>query len=367
MPSIPFLDLQAQYQSIKPQIDAAIHSILDRSAYVQGAEVAAFEKAFATYCQAAECVAVASGTSAPALLMRAHHIGPGDEVIAPTNTFFATIEAIIHTGATPVLVDCDPKTALIDVQAAEKACTKKTKAIMAVHLYGQPADTDALLAFAKPRGILVFEDAAQAHGATLRGRRVGSLADGASFSFYPGKNLGAYGEAGAVTTSDPTIARHIRLLREHGQPKKYVHEVVGYNERMDNIQGAVLGVKLPYLDGWNARRRALAALYRKHLPATVIPITELPDRESVYHLFVVEVPNRQKILDGLTAAGIGSGIHYPDPVHLLPAMQSYGWQRGQFPVAEAMSGHICTLPMYAEMTDEQVQTVCRTLQAISMA
>jgi dTDP-4-amino-4,6-dideoxygalactose transaminase len=367
MANIPFLDLQAQYQSIKPEIDAAIHSILDRSAYVQGAEVAAFEKAFAAYCQTSECIGVASGTSAPALLMRAHGIGPGDEVIAPANTFFATVEAIIHTGATPVLVDCDPKTALIDTAAAERACTNKTKAIIAVHLYGQPADTDALIAFAKPRSILVFEDAAQAHGATLRGRRVGSLADGASFSFYPGKNLGAYGEAGAVTTNDPQIARHIRLLREHGQPKKYVHEIVGYNERMDNIQGAVLGVKLPHLDAWNARRRTLANVYRKHLPAAIIPITELPDRQGVYHLFVIEVANRQKILDGLAAAGIGAGIHYPDPVHLLPAMQSYGWKRGQFPVAEAMGDHICTLPMYAEMTEAQVLTVCTTLEQILRA
>ncbi len=362
---IPFLDLKAQYNGIKPEIDAAIHSILDRSAFVQGAEVAAFETAFADYCTVKHCIAVNSGTSAPFLLMKAHGIGPGDEVIAPVNTFFATIEAIIHTGATPVLVDCDAETALIEPRLVEEALTERTKAIIAVHLYGQPADTDALLRVAHPRGVLVFEDAAQAHGALLRGRRVGSLADGASFSFYPGKNLGAYGEGGAVTTNDAHIARTVKLLREHGQAKKYVHEIVGYNERMDNIQGAVLGIKLPYLDGWNASRNALAALYGKNLPAWARPISVLPDRISAYHLFVIRVPNREAVQKALTKEAIGWGIHYPDPIHLLPALSSFGWRAGQFPVSEELSKQIISLPMYAEMTPDHVLRACEVLHGVS--
>lgn len=364
--SIPFLDLTAQYRSIQPEVDAAIHSILDRSAFVQGAEVAAFESAFASYCGVSHCVAVNSGTSAPFLLMKAHGIGTGDEVIAPANTFFATIEAIIHTGATPILVDCDPETALIDVRLIEAVITPRTKAIIAVHLYGQPADTDALLGIAAQRKILVVEDAAQAHGALLRGRRAGSLADGASFSFYPGKNLGAYGEGGAVTTNHAHIARAIRLLREHGQAKKYVHEVIGYNERMDNIQGAVLGVKLPHLDTWNAKRVEHAALYYAHLPAWARPIAVMPDRVSVHHLFVVRVPNRTAVQSALTEAGIGWGIHYPDPIHLLPALASYGWKLGQYPVSEELSKQIISLPMYAEMTDEQILRVCDVLGRVAL-
>ncbi|MEK7152823.1 MAG: DegT/DnrJ/EryC1/StrS family aminotransferase, partial [Patescibacteria group bacterium] len=279
---VPFVDLQAQYQAIKPEVDSAIQHVLDTSAYILGPAVEQFEKDFAAYSGAQDCIAMNSGTAAIALLLQAHGIGPGDEVITVANSFFASAEAIVEIGATPVLVDCRESTALMDPGALEAAITPKTKAILPVHLFGQPAPMEEVLAIAKAKKLLVFEDAAQSQGAKYHGKPAGSLADGACTSFYPGKNLGAYGDAGAVLTDDAEIAKTLRMLREHGSPKKYQHDLVGWNERMDGIQGAVLGVKLKYLDGWNAKRRAHAAQYRTLLAhdERITLFDEQPDVEG---------------------------------------------------------------------------------------
>lgn len=359
---VPFLDLQAQYRSLKAEIDPAIQKVLDTSSYILGPAVEAFEKDFAAYCGTEFCIGVNSGTAAISLLMRAHGIGPGDEVITVTNSFFASAEAISDIGATPILVDCEEETALMDPDGVEKAITAKTKAILPVHLYGQPADMDAMNAIAKKHGILVFEDACQAHGAIYKGKRAGNLADGACFSFYPGKNLGAYGEGGAVVTNDPAIASTLRMLREHGSPRRYHHEMIGWNERMDGIQGAVLGVKLRYLDAWNAKRREHAALYRSLLPESVQTIGMQDGSESVYHLFVIRVPNRDDVQKALGDKGISTVIHYPTPIHLQGAYAGT-WQQGDFPHAETLSGEILSLPMFAELTDAQIREVCDAVAA----
>jgi dTDP-4-amino-4,6-dideoxygalactose transaminase len=355
---IPFLDLGAQYAAIRPEADAAIRRVLESNAYVLGPAVESFERAFADYCGVKHCVGLNSGTAALALLLQAAGIGRGDEVITVANSFFASLEAIVEIGATPVLVDCDEETALMNPAALEAAITPRTKAIVPVHLYGQPADMDAINALAKPRGIKVFEDACQAHGATYKGKKAGSLGDGAAFSFYPGKNLGAYGEGGAVTTDDEALAESIRMLREHGSKKKYHHELMGWNERMDGIQGAVLGVKLPHLDAWNAARRAHAARYAEKLPPSARMFSQSPGTMSCWHLLVVRVADRDHVRNELEARGIGTNIHYPLPIHLQPACKELGWQEGDFPVSEKLAGEILSLPMYAELTTEQVDEVC---------
>ncbi len=357
---VPFLDLQAQYRSIKAEVDPAIQKVLDTSAYVLGPAVESFEKDFAAYCGAAHCIAVNSGTAALALLMEAHGIGQGDEVITVANSFFASAEAISEIGATPVLVDCVDDTALIDVSQIESAVTPQTKAIIPVHLYGQPADMDAINAIAKKHGLLVFEDACQAHGATYNGKTTGGLADGCAFSFYPGKNLGAYGEGGAVTTNNADIAAKIRMLREHGSAKKYHHDAIGWNERMDGIQGAVLGIKLRHLNDWNNARRAHAAYYREQLPAGAKPFGIQPGSDSVYHLFVVRVQNRDDVQKKLSEKGISTGIHYPVPIHLQPAFNGR-WKQGDFPNAERQAAEILSLPMFAELTNEQIDSVIAAL------
>jgi dTDP-4-amino-4,6-dideoxygalactose transaminase len=360
--TIPFLDLQAQYKSLKSDVAEAIRGVLDTSAYILGPAVDRFETAFADYCGVKHAIGVNSGTSALALLLQAHGIGRGDEVITVTNTFFATVEAIAHAGAETVLVDCDPDTGLLMPDAVRKAVTPRTRAVVAVHLYGQPADIDALRALTGPGNLLLFEDAAQAHGARYKGRRAGSLADGAAFSFYPGKNLGAYGEAGAVTTDRADIATRIRQLRDHGSPSKYHHTEIGWNERMDGIQGAVLGVKLPHLDEWNARRRQLADRYRAGMPAGARPMAVVPDTESAMHLFVTRVPHRDRVRAALERAGIGTGVHYPIPIHLQPAC-AHRWSPGDFPNAERLADEILSLPMYAELTFDQVDAVLAALAA----
>lgn len=360
--AVPFLDLQAQYRSLKHEIDPAIQAVIDTSAFVLGPAVERFERAFADYCGTAQCAAVSSGTSAVALLLRAHGIGAGDEVITVANTFFATTEAIEHAGATPVLVDCEESTALIDPRLVEAAVTPRTRAILPVHLYGQPADMDALAAIARRHGALLLEDACQAHGARYRGRRTGGLADGAAFSFYPGKNLGAYGEAGAVTTNDAAIACRIRMLRDHGSPAKYQHTSIGWNERMDGIQGAVLETKLRHLDGWNARRRAHAAAYRAQLPDHVQAIASLDATEPVYHLFVVRVANRDRVQQALAERGIGTGIHYPIPIHLQPAYDGR-WPHGAFPHSERLAHEVLSLPMFPELTGDQISSVLDALRS----
>lgn len=363
--SVPFLDLPAQYRSLKSDIDPAMQRVLDTATYALGPAVAEFEQDFARYCSVEHCIAVNSGTAALALLLQAHGIGRGDEVITVANTFFATVEAIFHVGATPVLVDIDEATALMDAAKLEAAITPQTKAIIPVHLYGQTADMEAINAIAKRHNLLVFEDACQAHGSLENGKRAGSLADGAAFSFYPGKNLGAYGEAGAVTTQDAAIAKTIRMLRDHGMPQKYIHELIGWNERMDGLQGAVLGVKLPHLDAWNSSRRDNAALYRKLLPASIHTITQRSGSLSNYHLFVIRTEKRDSLQEHLKTHGIQTGIHYPIPVHLQPAMQDSGWKEGDFPVAEKLAKEILSLPMFPELTEEQIGGVCEAIEIFS--
>lgn len=359
--SVPFLDLQAQYQKIKPKVNDAIQQVLDTSAYVLGPNVEKFEKDFALYCEANYCIGLNSGTAALALLLQAHHIGNGDEVITVANTFFATPEAISEVGATPVLVDCEDYSALIDPDYIEAAITPNTKAIIPVHLYGQCADMDRINDIAKRHGLLVFEDACQAHGAIYKGKKAGSLADGAAFSFYPGKNLGAYGDGGAVTTNDESIAMSIRMLRDHGCKKKYHHETIGWNERMDGIQGAVLGVKLPYLDDWNAKRRANAELYRNKLSNSLTMIGAQAYGEPVYHLLVIRSSKRDALQTYLQEHGIASLIHYPIPVHLQPAYAGR-WEKGDFPNSEKIAGEILSLPMFPELTADQIEEVCTAVK-----
>jgi dTDP-4-amino-4,6-dideoxygalactose transaminase len=359
---IPFLDLKAQYRTIKPDVDAAMARVLDDAAYVGGPAVQAFETGFAAFTGSGYCVGLNSGTAAIALLLQASGIGPGDEVITAANSFFASAEAISEVGATPVLVDCRDDDALIDVAKLEAAITPRTKAILPVHLYGQPADMDAIDAIAEKHGLKVFEDACQAHGASYKGRPAGSLADGAAFSFYPGKNLGAYGDAGAVTTNDDVTATTVKMLREHGSAVKYEHGLVGWNERMDALQGAVLTAKLPHLAAWNERRRALADFYRANLPAWAVPFTAHPDRVSSMHLFVVRVRDRDAVRHALSEKGIQTLIHYPIPIHLQPAYEGR-WKRGQFPVAETLSEEVLSLPMYAELTDEQAREIIDAMRS----
>lgn len=360
---IPFLDLQAQYRAIQPEIDAAMRRVLDTSHYVGGPAVERFEKGFAAFVGTEHCIGLNSGTAALALLLQASNIGPGDEVITVANSFFASAEAISEIGATPVLVDCNEHDALLDVSKLKDAITPKTKAIIPVHLYGQPADMDPILALATTYGLKVFEDACQAHGATYKGRPAGGMGDGAAFSFYPGKNLGAYGDAGAVTTNDAALAKNIRMLREHGSSVKYTHELIGWNERMDALQGAVLTAKLPHLIHWNEKRRSLAALYRTRLPSWALPFTVHEDRLSAMHLFVIRVPNRTHIQQVLGEQGIQTLIHYPIPIHLQPAYESQ-WKQGQFPVAEKLATEILSLPMYAELTEEAAEAVCDAMKAL---
>lgn len=359
---VPFLDLKAQYSSIKHEIDPAMQSILASCAFAGGPAVEAFEKAFASYCGTKHCIAVGNGTSAIELILLGLGIGTGDEVITVANSFFASAEAISNARATPVLVDCFENDALIDTTKIEAAITPKTKAILPVHLYGQCADMDAIHAIAKKHNILVIEDACQAHGSLYHGKKAGSLGHAAAFSFYPGKNLGAYGEGGAVTTNDDTLALKIRTLRDHGMPEKYVHAVIGRNERMDGIQGAVLSVKLPHLDTWNAARRAHALQYRSRLEQVegITLIASHDERISNYHLFVIRVKNRDDVQKKLKDKGIATGIHYPIPIHLQQAYAGI-WKQGDFPIAEKIAGEIVSLPMYAELTEAQVEEVCEKL------
>lgn len=352
---IPFVDLRSQYSQIKNEVDSAVLAVMNRGDFILGGAVAEFEREFADYCNVEYCVGVDSGFSALELIVRAYDIGPGDEVITAANTFIATALAISNAGATPVLVDCDPVTYNIDVKKIEAAITTRTRAIMPVHLYGQTADMDFILAIARKHNLLVIEDAAQASGATYKGRRAGSLGDAAGFSFYPGKNLGAYGDGGAVTTNDPAIAEKVRLLRNIGQNVKYFHEVKGFNHRLDTMQAAVLMVKLPHLDDWNASRRRAAATYASLLAETplITPVTA-DYAEHIFHLFVVRMPNRNALMDHLKERGIAAGLHYPIPIHLQPAYIELGYERGDFPVTEAYAEEIVSLPIFPELDDKKV-------------
>ena len=364
--TVPFVDLQAQYRSIKSEVDAAIQRVLDTSAFILGREVEAFERAFSEYVGAEFCVGVSNGTAAIQLALQACGVGHGDEVIVPANTFFATAEAVSTAGATPVFVDCDPDSSNIDASKIEAAITPRTRAILPVHLYGRPADLDAVFRVAERHNLVVIEDAAQAHGARYKGKRVGPLGRAGCFSFYPGKNLGAYGEGGAVVTNDADVARRVRLLRDHGSEQKYRHEIVGYNFRLEGIQGAVLGVKLGHLDRWNELRREHAALYREllapHVDAGSLTLRrESPDAESVHHLFVIQADARDSLQRFLSAAGVQTGIHYPVPVHLQPAYASLGHAEGDFPEAERQARRLLSLPMFAELTERQINYVAEAV------
>ncbi len=357
---VPFLDLAAQYKSLKTEIDQAIGEVLSKNQYILGPAVIAFENNFAQYCESQHCVGVGSGTDALHLALLAHGVGPGDEVITQANTFIATLEAISYTGAIPVLVDVDPENFLINSEQVKLAITPRTRAIVPVHLFGQPCDLDPIYAIAAESGLAVVEDASQAHGARYKGSRIGSRGT-ACFSFYPGKNLGAYGEGGAVVTSDPLLANHMRRLRAHGSSERYVHDEIGYNYRMDGIQGAVLGVKLPYLDGWNADRRRIAALYDSLLGDACPKPGRLSSAEGVFHIYPVFVADRARAQEELTKAGVETNVHYPVPCHLQKAYRSLGYNAGHFPVSEQLAREELSLPIYPEMPDELVKHVAKSL------
>jgi dTDP-4-amino-4,6-dideoxygalactose transaminase len=364
---IPFVDLKAQYRSIKPEITAAIEAVLESTHFVLGPQVAGFEQEFAAYCQAEHAVGVNTGTSALHLALLAAGVGPGDEVITVPHTFVATAAAVIYTGARPVFVDVDPRSYTMDVSRIEDAITERTKAILPVHLYGQPADMDPILEIAGRRGLVVIEDACQAHGAEYKGRRAGSLGDLGCFSFYPGKNLGAYGEGGAVTTDNPEFARRLRMLRDWGAERKYHHELKGYNFRLEELQAAVLRVKLRHLERWTESRRANAACYRVALAD--LPLgqpAEAPHVRHVYHIYAVRTDGpqgRARLQEVLSRAGVQTGIHYPVPVHLQEAYADLGYRRGDFPHAEAAADQVLSLPMFAELTSEQIEAVAAAVRS----
>lgn len=361
-PSVPFVDLRAQYQAIQAEVRRKLDEVLTSGTFILGSLVSEFEEAFARYCGARHAIGVANGTDALILALKALNIGPGDEVITAVNTFIATAEAIVHVGAKPVFVDIDQKnTYNIDVQQLEAAITPRTKAIIPVYLYGQPADMDPILEIAKTHGFYVIEDAAQAHGALYKGRKAGSMGHAACFSFYPAKNLGAYGDAGAVVTNDDQIALTVKKLRDHGGVQKYQHDLVGYNSRLDTLQAAVLLVKLKYLDEWNRKRQRNAQLYNELLaqvPGIVTPGV-LEDATHVYHLYVIRLEDgdRDALQAHLKSREIATGIHYPQPVHLTPALSYLGYQAGDFPVAEDCAKKILSLPMYPELTRAQIEHV----------
>jgi dTDP-4-amino-4,6-dideoxygalactose transaminase len=365
---VPYLDLKAQYQSIKPEIDAAIARVLDSGQFVLGSEVAGFEQEFATYCGAAECIALNSGTSALHLALLAAGVGPGDEVITVPFTFVASVAAVLYAGARPVLVDIDSRSFTMDPAAIEAAITPRTKAILPVHLYGQPADMDPIMEIARRHGLVVIEDAAQAHGAKYKGRLVGSIGDMACFSFYPGKNLGAYGEGGAVTTSNAGHARTIRMLRDWGQDRKYHHVLRGFNYRMEGFQGAILRVKLRHLEKWTEARRAVVSQYNQLLAdAGVERPTEMPWARHVYHVYTLRTEDRDGLQAALQAEGIQTGIHYPVPAHLQPAYADLGYGRGAFPQSEKAATEVLSLPLYPEITDDQIQRVSQALTGLAAA
>lgn len=355
--NVPFLDLTAQYLSLRDELNHAIQQVIDDTAFAGGPYVEKFEKEFAAYCQCVAAAGVSSGTSALHLALLALGIGPGDEVITAANTFIATVEAISHCGATPVLADCDPETYTLDPAAAEEAVTSKTRAIIPVHLFGQTADMDAIMAIARRHRLPVIEDACQAHGAEYKGKRAGSIGDAGCFSFYPGKNLGAYGDAGAVVSRDAELIDRIKILRDHGSRVKYEHSVIGWNARMDGLQGAVLSVKLRHLESINDSRRAHARRYRKLLAdcgAATLPF-EADWGRHVFHIFAICCDSRDALMAHLSAQGIGCGIHYPKPVHLQEAYAFLEKGTGSFPVAESCAGRLVSLPMFPELTEEQIE------------
>jgi dTDP-4-amino-4,6-dideoxygalactose transaminase len=361
---IPLVDLKVQYRALKPEIDAAVSRVLENAQFVLGPAVEAFERGFAAYAGAREAVAVNSGTSALHVALLAAGVGAGDEVITVPFTFVATVAAIEYAGAKPVLVDIDPDYYTIDPAALERAITPRTKAVMPVHLFGQPADMDPILDVARRHRLVVVEDAAQAHGAEYKGRRVGSIGDIGCFSFYPGKNLGAYGEGGAAVTNNPQYADTMRLLRSWGEKTRYEHAIKGFNYRMEGIQGAILGVKLRHVEQWTEARRTRAALYERTLAGTAARTPKArTDVRHVYYVYAVRLAQRDAWRARLQEMGIQTGVHYPIPVHRQPAYRNLGYSAGDFPVAEAVAGEILSLPMFPEMTDAQIEEISSVVRA----
>lgn len=360
---IPLVDLKAQYKSIKPEIDAAIHDVLDNTAFIMGEHVKNFEANFAGFCQAKHAIGVSNGTAALKLAVTALGIGPGDEVITTPHTFAATVEAIMACGAVPKFVDIYEKTYNLDYELIQEAVTEKTKAILPVHLYGQPCDMEHILEVAKKCDLKIVEDACQSHGAECNGKRVGSIGDIGTFSFYPGKNLGAYGDAGAVTTNNDELAEKIKLMRNHGRTQKYEHTYLGMNERIDGLQAAILNVKMHHIEHWTHKRRENAEIYNELLGGTEVITPYVPEfSKHVYHLYVVRVKNRDEVWKKMNDNGIGAGVHYPIPLHLQPAFKELGYKEGDFPVTEKITKEILSLPMYPELTREQIEFVVGELE-----
>ena len=355
---VPFVDLKAQYNNLSKELDEALLKTTRSTAFILGPEVTKFEQEFAAYCHANHAIGVDSGTSALELILRSLGIGSDDEVITPANTFIATVLAISSSGAKPILVDADPDTYNIDVSKIEDVISDKTKAIMPVHLYGQPADMDAIWEIARRYDLFVIEDACQAHGAKYKGKRAGSLGHAAAFSFYPSKNLGAYGDGGMAVTNDEQIAASLKKLRNYGQSKKYHHETIGFNRRLDSLQASILRVKLQHLDSWNKARREHAKTYNRLLQGSTVKTPKtINHAKPVWHLYVVRVKNRDALQKSLSDCGVHTGIHYPIPIHMQTAYKHLGYQKGDFPVTEEYAQQILSLPMYAEMTSGQIQYV----------
>ena len=355
---VPFVDLHAQHAPLNDAIERTFRELVARGDFIMGAAVERFETEYATYIGTRHALGVGTGLSAIELALRAFEVGPGDEVITPANTFIATVLAILAVGATPIFVDMDAETYGIDSSAIDAAVTSRTKAIVPVHLYGQPVDLDAIVAIARRHNLVLIEDAAQAHGARYKGKRVGSIGHAAAFSFYPSKNLGALGDGGMITTNDDRAADKLRLLRNYGQRVKYHHAIAGTNSRLDTLQAAVLSLKLPHLDGWNAARRAHADAYAARLGAHVKTPVAAAGVEHIYHLYVIQTPEREALVQRLEARQIHTGIHYPVPAHLQEACASLGYAAGDFPVTEAAAPRILSLPMFAELTESQIDYVC---------
>ena len=361
---IPFLDLKVQYKQIEQEVLPMVSEAMANGAFIGGPQVTGFEAEFAEFCESKFCVGVGSGTDALRFALMAVGVGPGDEVITVPNTFIATTEAISQVGATPVFVDIYPKTCNIDVFRIKESITEKTKAIVPVHLYGQPADMDPMIEIARKHNIAIIEDACQAHGALYKNRKAGSMGTAGCFSFYPGKNLGAFGEAGAVVTRDEKIAQKIRIIRDHGQQKKYLHEMEGYNGRLDAIQAGVLRIKLKRLSDWNQARRENAAYYNEllsNISGITIPV-EADFAGSVYHLYVILVDQRDDLQKFLSDRGIATGLHYPLPLHLQKAYTHLGYKQGAFPATEMVAEHLLSLPMYPELTQEQIKYVAQSIK-----
>jgi len=362
---IPLLDLTAQYSSIKHEINEAMARVLETSDFILGEDLELFEAEFGAYCETTHCIGVDSGLSALELVLRAWGIGPGDEVITAANTFIATAFAISNTGAVPVLVDVDPETCNIDPDAVRSAITSRTKALIPVHLYGMPADMDRINALAAQYGLAVLEDACQAHGAKYHGRRAGSLGHAAAFSFYPGKNLGAYGDGGAIVTNDDALAGQLRAMRNYGQQEKYIHCTKGFNRRLDTIQAAVLRVKLRHLDQWNAMRDRHARSYSEllHCSSVSIPRKDAP-LDSAWHLYVVRSPFRDALRAHLDGHGIVTGMHYPTPIHMQAAYVDAGYRKGDFPITEKLASEVLSLPMYAELQPHSLERTAEAIMSI---